>query len=307
MDISDISDNELDDTLDKIMNATDGIVEMWKMQDNDETHRIRIILRNPNCFIYLLITIKSRTMALLSLQDIDSVARMNLSKKSQFAQKESKKYGCKSYIKVVLPVDLAMITLQCALEELDTHNGLVTRDDIYTIVHHLDNDELRSLIEWQEKLNCTDGYCLFNNDNNKNKEFMFAFQTEKQKKINKICKGGVLRWTHGEENNQDVLVQYHMEINLSSSFSTSNPLMNYINTEKGEFEKLQEELVAIATEWKDKTDQDICSLRFTLQQAVQIESAIIARVNAIPQIISSNELETKNAALNIKFRKQDRF
>ncbi|RIB18205.1 hypothetical protein C2G38_2185307 [Gigaspora rosea] len=99
-----------------------------------------------------------------------------------------------------------------------------------------------------------------------------------------------------EENNQDVQVQYHIEINLSSSSSTSNPPINYINTEK--------ELVAIATEWQDKNDQDICSLQFTLQQAVQMERARIARINAVPQIISSNELETKNA---IKFRKQDKF
>ncbi|KAF0398422.1 hypothetical protein F8M41_009825 [Gigaspora margarita] len=43
---------------------------------------------------------------------------------------------------------------------------------------------------------------------------------------------------------------------IDSSYS----LVNYANIEKREIEKLQEELTAITTEWKDKDSQDIHSL-----------------------------------------------
>ncbi|KAF0442099.1 hypothetical protein F8M41_003713 [Gigaspora margarita] len=51
-----------------------------------------------------------------------------------------------------------------------------------------------------------------------------------------------------EKNNQYVQVQHHVEINISNSSSISYPPMDYINAEKGEFEKLQEEFTAIAAE-----------------------------------------------------------
>ncbi|KAF0442098.1 hypothetical protein F8M41_003712 [Gigaspora margarita] len=247
----DISDNEIDDALDRIMDATDGVGEMWEMQDDDD------ILQDSHN------TEKSKTFHLSadSYEEwIKNLEKAGLSYiRHEHKAKESgsrKKY---SYIKVMLPVDSTTVILQhyykhnnhqsghlsdlCtlplsdnirhfirqrALEGLDTHSiqqllwhrgielqdhvqlleqgtesqniqslrdGLVTRDDIYTIVHitlkscaYLDNDELRSLIKWQEKLSCVGGYCLFNNSGDENKGFMFAFQTEKQKELIKFAR-----------------------------------------------------------------------------------------------------------------------
>ncbi|RIB01784.1 hypothetical protein C2G38_2229680 [Gigaspora rosea] len=243
----DISDSEMDDALDRIMDATDGVGEMWEMQDNDETPQDLHNTEKSNPFHLPADSyeewIKNLEKAELSY---NSVAEKDSSKKSRLAQKESKKCGCKSYIKVMLPVDSTTVTLQhyykhnnyqpgrlsdlytlplsdniChfisqrALEGLDTHSiqqllrhrgielqdrvqlleqgtepqniqslcdGLVTRDDIYNIVHntlklcaYLDNDELESLIKWQEKLNCV----------------------EKQKELIKFARVVCLDGTHG--------------------------------------------------------------------------------------------------------------
>ncbi|CAG8523307.1 4730_t:CDS:2, partial [Scutellospora calospora] len=183
-----ISDYELDETIDRIMDATDEWIKNLKKA---------------------------------GLSYVCSIARRDPNKKSQFTQKESKKYGCKSYIQAALPINSNTVTLQhyykhnnhqpgqlsdlctlplsnniqyfikqCALEGLDTysiqrllrhrgielqnyvqlvkkvHNNndpsniqslqdsLVTKDDIYAIVHnimktyaYLDDNELRSLVK----------------------------------------------------------------------------------------------------------------------------------------------------------------
>ncbi|CAG8577311.1 2025_t:CDS:2, partial [Scutellospora calospora] len=73
-------------------------------------------------------------------------------------------------------------------------DSLVTKNDIYTIMYntmklyaYFDNDELNSLIKWEEKLNCVGGCCLLNHSNN-DREFMFAFQTEMQKELIKFAR-----------------------------------------------------------------------------------------------------------------------
>ncbi|RIB05315.1 hypothetical protein C2G38_2219961 [Gigaspora rosea] len=85
----------------------------------------------------------------------------------------------------------------------------------------------------QKKLNCADGYCLFNNDNNKNKvhpatgsEYPIAFLIIKFK--------------------QSVTLKAWLDF-LKEKNSEWNPVIFMVN-DADEFEKLQEELVAIATE-----------------------------------------------------------
>jgi hypothetical protein len=61
-------------------------------------------------------------------------------------------------------------------------DGLITKDDVYTIVHdtmkacfYLDEDELESLNKWQAKLIVANGYCLFERgDEMVDTGFMFA-------------------------------------------------------------------------------------------------------------------------------------
>jgi len=63
-------------------------------------------------------------------------------------------------------------------------DGLITKDDIYIIVHntmktlaYFDKDELKSLERWREKLINAGGNCLFERHNEMNNiGFMFAFQ-----------------------------------------------------------------------------------------------------------------------------------
>jgi|GEM_PF-5268288 len=82
-------------------------------------------------------------------------------------------------------------------------DGLITKDDIYTIVHntmksiaYFDEDELKSLKKWQERLIINmNGNCLFEQHNNFC--FLFAFQTKEQKELMKISRVLCLDGTHG--------------------------------------------------------------------------------------------------------------
>ena len=87
-------------------------------------------------------------------------------------------------------------------------DGLITRDDIYTIVHntmktlaYLDKNELISLERWQERLISANGNCLFERHNEMNDiGFMFAFQTKEQKELTKSSRVLCLDGTHGMNN-----------------------------------------------------------------------------------------------------------
>ena len=84
-------------------------------------------------------------------------------------------------------------------------DGLVTRDDIYTIVYntmktlaYFDQDELRSLEKWQEKLINAGGNCLFERNNEIDEvDFMFAFQMKDQHELMKFSRVLCLDGTHG--------------------------------------------------------------------------------------------------------------
>lgn len=111
-----------------------------------------------------------------------------------------------------------------------------------------------------------------------------------------------------EGNNQPAQLQQFAETNILDSSSSSYYPVNHKDKKKYEFEKLQEELAAIVAEWKDKSSEDIHSLRSTLQQAVQVERARIARVDIVPEIISDDESKTPNVvSKNLKFKKQSRY
>ena len=56
-------------------------------------------------------------------------------------------------------------------------------------------------------------------------------------------------------------------------------IINTNNDKNGEILKLQEVLFSITTEWRDKSVEDIRSLRTTLMQAIQMERIRIARTD----------------------------
>ena len=94
--------------------------------------------------------------------------------------------------------------------------------------------------------------------------------------------------------------------------STIIESVNYIDQEKIEVDrnveilKLQEELIAITAEWKDKRGEDIQSLRAALKQTVQMEKARIARLKAIPQVDIIDDKPSQIAS-NVIFKKQNKF
>src|SRR2546421_7100939 len=87
---------------------------------------------------------------------------------------------------------------ECNNSNVNTHNvqilrdALITRNDIYTIVHnmmkslaYIDENVLISLEKWQEKLIIASGNCLFKHDISDEIGFLFAFQTKEQKELMK--------------------------------------------------------------------------------------------------------------------------
>ena len=112
----------------------------------------------------------------------------------------------------------------------------------------------------------------------------------------------VLSQVRTYENNTDNMEAQPLSI-VESPISPN--IINTNNDKNGEILKLQEVLSSITTEWRDKSVEDIRSLRTTLTQAIQMERARIARIDIVPA--NNNEVISSQTATNIKFRKQILF
>ena len=74
--------------------------------------------------------------------------------------------------------------------------------------------------------------------------------------------------------------------------------------------KLQNDFTTITAEWKDKSAEEIRSLRTTLMQATQVERSRIAKIDIVSRINDENRaliFQTSQSAPNIKFTKQILF
>ncbi|CAG8785596.1 24904_t:CDS:1, partial [Cetraspora pellucida] len=140
----DISDHEIDDALNMIMNATDGIGETWEMKNDDETpqnsqsiERSKTFYLSVNTYQEWITNLEKAGLSYLRHErkvlgagstrkknvwteqwychhhgTYTSAAGKDPAKKPRLTQKESKKCRCKSYIQVVLPIDSNTVTLK---------------------------------------------------------------------------------------------------------------------------------------------------------------------------------------------------
>ena len=104
-----------------------------------------------------------------------------------------------------------------------------------------------------------------------------------------------------EENNE--------KLSLNSIVKKSVSIDQEVKIKNTEVEKLQDDLSAIAAEWKNKSENDVRSLRTALLQTVQMERTRIARTEIVPEQIVNNEglNVPSQIASNIKFKKQNKF
>ena len=86
--------------------------------------------------------------------------------------------------------------------------------------------------------------------------------------------------------------------------------LNENNDKNNEISKLQEVFSTITAEWKDKSAEEIRSLRTTLMKATQVERSRIAKIDIVSRINDENRAlisQTSQSAPNIKFTKQILF
>ncbi|RIB02242.1 hypothetical protein C2G38_2228374 [Gigaspora rosea] len=224
MDISDGSDNEFDNVLDHILDATDGVGQVWETQDDDNTklglsyikhdHRGQIGLRIKNkC---------SERWYCHRYGTYESTAGKDATKKPCLVQKESKKCRYKSYIHVVLPVSSTTVVLCHYYKHLNYYPGQLL--DLCTLplsenirqyirqraLEELDAFSIQQLLRFrgivlqnQAKIIGMGGCCLFecgNQEQNSNSvdiEFIFTFQTKKQIELMQYSRVLCLDGTHG--------------------------------------------------------------------------------------------------------------
>ncbi|CAG8694186.1 677_t:CDS:1 [Cetraspora pellucida] len=136
----DISDNELDNTLDSILDASDGVGQVWEVVDDDleetsEAEKVKTYHLSVNKYTEWIKNLKKIGLSYNKhdhktkiggkrknlwterwfchhYREYESIAEKNHNKKSCLIQKETKKCGCKSYISVVCPVNSSMVTLK---------------------------------------------------------------------------------------------------------------------------------------------------------------------------------------------------
>lgn len=113
----------------------------------------------------------------------------------------------------------------------------------------------------------------------------------------------VLDQIHVHDNYNNMEAQTFLDIECSTSLNTYDTN----NDKNSEILKLQEVFSSIITEWKDKSTEDIRSLRTTLMQVTQMERARIARIDIVPNTADNNDMKNSQIASNIKFRKQNIF
>lgn len=80
-----------------------------------------------------------------------------------------------------------------------------------------------------------------------------------------------------------------------------------MDDKNAEILKLQEDLATITAEWKNKSGQDIRSLRESFKQAAQIERARIARLESVPRVDDNDEGRRIQIMSNVRFKRQNIF
>ncbi|RIB26758.1 hypothetical protein C2G38_2029935 [Gigaspora rosea] len=204
--ISDGSDHELDNMLDSILDATDCAGQTWETQDDDNTTNNESETEKSKMYHLLLsdlctLSLSENIRQFIRQRAFEGLDAFSIQQLLRFRAVELQDQ-VKSLEKVQPNEPLQNIQ--------KLHDRLVTKDDIYTIVHdamktctYLDEDEIKSLDKWIAKIISMGGCCLFEYSNQEQASdiadtgFIFAFQTTKQKEFMQYTRVICLDGTHG--------------------------------------------------------------------------------------------------------------